>query len=59
MQLNKMKEDLTVHPNKFHNFMVYEAIKRALSGREFDSKMTGLMEQARLGEEEKSFFYKG
>ncbi len=56
MHLNKIIEDSKIHPNKFHNFMVYEAIKRILSGREFDSKMTSLIEQHRLTEIKNPFF---
>jgi len=56
MQLNKTRVDLKINPNKFHNFMVYEAIKRILSTSEFESKMLSLMERTRLRDEENPFF---
>ena len=56
MHLNKSMGDHKIHSHTFHNFMVYEAIKRILSAREFDSKMTSLMEHAHLIEKENPFF---
>ena len=56
MQLNKMWVDPKINPNKFHNFMVYEAIKRILSASEFESKLRYLMEQAQLRDWGDPFF---
>ncbi|OJW51066.1 MAG: hypothetical protein BGO67_12095 [Alphaproteobacteria bacterium 41-28] len=56
MWLNKMGENLKISPNKFHNFMVYEAIKRIISAREFDLKMLSLIEQAQLRDRGNPFF---
>jgi hypothetical protein len=56
MRLNKMREDLKINPNKFHNFMVYEAIKRILSMREFDLNLTSLMERAYDRDPKSPFF---
>lgn len=54
---NFMGED-KVHANKFHNFMVYEVIKHILFTKEFDSKISYLIDNAHLTKENNPFFTK-
>jgi len=54
---NFMKED-KVYANKFHNFMVYEAVKRILTTKELESKINCLIEKAHLTKEKNPFFIK-
>jgi len=58
MKKNNFIEENKVQTTKFHNLMVYEAINRILTTKEFDLQMRRLIENADLTKAKNPFFIK-
>ena len=58
MNIRNFMGENKVHANKFHNFMVYEAIQQILLTKELESKISSLIENAHLTKGKNPFFIK-